>query len=187
MGKPGKPIAVLVSEKKSHLTRAQKATREKAEKSLLTGAPMKERAEVKSNPTAHKEYMRVIKLLKSIGKNDDIYGGVVNRYCIIYAECLDFEERRNSVSHDLDNLVADRVRLVDEGEMPLEKWYSLKAKLVSQFSSLDRQLQAKRKMLLDLEKECAMTIASALRTIPKQPEKKTDPLLEVLHGAKQSV
>ena len=49
--------------------------------------------------------------------------------------------------------------------------------------SLDKQIQAKRKMLLDIEKENVMTIASALRSIPKKEDKEADnPLLKVLRG-----
>lgn len=48
--------------------------------------------------------------------------------------------------------------------------------------SLDKQVQAKRKMMLDIEKECALTVASAVRNVPKKPEKAQDSLLEVLRG-----
>jgi len=46
--------------------------------------------------------------------------------------------------------------------------------------SLDRQVQAKRKMLLDMEKENIMTIASSLRSIPKKQENKKNAMLEAL-------
>ena len=48
--------------------------------------------------------------------------------------------------------------------------------------SMDKQIQTKRKMLLDMEKENVMTIASALRSIPKKPESKKNALKEVLSG-----
>ena len=44
------------------------------------------------------------------------------------------------------------------------------------------KVQAKRKMMLDIEKECALTVASAVRNVPKKPEKAQDSLLEVLRG-----
>ena len=49
---------------------------------------------------------------------------------------------------------------------------------------LDKQLQPKRKMLLDIEKENIMTIASALRVIPKKPENDSakETILKVLNG-----
>ena len=46
--------------------------------------------------------------------------------------------------------------------------------------SLDRQVQSKRKMLSDIEKENIMTIAASLRSVPKKPVKKVNPLKEAL-------
>ena len=57
------------------------------------------------------------------------------------------------------------------------------AKMMSSMSTIDKQIQAKRKMLLDIEKENVMTIASALRCVPKKEDRETDnPLLKVLRG-----
>ena len=56
------------------------------------------------------------------------------------------------------------------------------AKIMSSILSIDKQIQSKRKMLLDIEKENVMTIASALRSIPKKQEKEDNPLLKVLRG-----
>ena len=53
---------------------------------------MKERPEVRENETAHKEFLRLKKLLEKIDKFDDMYGAVINRYCILYAETKEFEE-----------------------------------------------------------------------------------------------
>ena len=54
---------------------------------------------------------------------------------------------------------------------------------MSSMNAIDKQIQSKRKMLLDIEKENVMTIASALRSIPKKEDKETDkPLLKVLRG-----
>jgi hypothetical protein len=48
--------------------------------------------------------------------------------------------------------------------------------------SLDRQIQSKRKMLFDIERDNAMTIAAALRNIPKKAEKNQNALLEALNA-----
>jgi predicted transcriptional regulator len=53
-------------------------------------------------------------------------------------------------------------------------------KIYGSIIALDKQIQTKRKMLLDIEKENIMTIAAALRSIPKKPEDKTNPLKEAL-------
>ena len=47
---------------------------------------------------------------------------------------------------------------------------------------LDRQVQAKRRMLLEIEMENVMTIAASLRSIPKKVDKAEDPLLKILKG-----
>lgn len=46
----------------------------------------------------------------------------------------------------------------------------------------DKEIDKKRTMLLAIEKETGMTLAAALRTIPKQEEKETNALLQVLGG-----
>ena len=46
-----------------------------------------------------------------------------------------------------------------------------------------KQIQAIQKMIFDIEKECAMTISSAARSIPKKPEAEKNPLLAALEGA----
>ena len=46
----------------------------------------------------------------------------------------------------------------------------------------DSAIQSKRKMLLDIEKENIMTIAAALRSIPKKSGDKKNALLEALGG-----
>ncbi|MDD4883577.1 hypothetical protein, partial [Sulfuricurvum sp.] len=52
------------------------------------------------------------------------------------------------------------------------EYYRLLAKLSQSIINCDKQLMAKRKMLLDIDKENVLTIQSALRSIPKKPEKK---------------
>ena len=54
------------------------------------------------------------------------------------------------------------------------------AKMQASLVNMDRDLQSKRKMLLDMEKENIMTIASALRSIPKKVTESKDDLLEAL-------
>lgn len=182
MPTPPKPFTVLVNEKKSHRTKKELKQREQAEKELATGAALKERPEVKANPIAHKEFIRLNKLLKGIGKNDAIYESVINRYCMLQAECFDFEEKRESFYRDIQELAADKDRLIESEKMSLSAYYKLKNNMQTQILSLDKQLQSKRKMLLDIEKENIMTIAAALRSIPKKVNKEENLLLKALNG-----
>ena len=47
--------------------------------------------------------------------------------------------------------------------------------LHKQVIDLDKQIMQKRRMLLDIEKENLMTIAAALRVIPKGKKEEVDP------------
>ena len=44
----------------------------------------------------------------------------------------------------------------------------------------DNRVQAKRKMMFDIEKECAITVASALRSVPKTAAQPKNPLMELI-------
>lgn len=189
MPTPPKPFVVLVNEKKSHRTKSELKMREEGEKALSTDFKIKERKEVKQNKVAHKEFKRIEKLLKNIGKNDAIYEAVINRYCLLQAECYDLEERREEFYKLIFELKAEMKLTIDK--MDYEKdiaTYKLEyskaiSKMMSSMLSIDKQIASKRKMLLDIEKENVMTIASALRCIPKKDNKEADnPLLKVLRG-----
>lgn len=180
MPTPTKPFSVLTAENKSHRTKAELRLREQGEKSLNSKTKMKERAEVKNNPIAHKEFSRINKLLKNIDKNDALYENVINRYALLIAECSEFEQKRERFYHDMEKL--DNDYATSDGDMSLNEYYSLINNMQKNIVDLDKQIQAKRKMMLDIEKENIMTIASALRSIPKKVEKDKSPLLSVLRG-----
>ena len=148
---------------------------------MLTGERLKELQEVKDNPGAHKEFIRLNKLLRNIGKNDAIYEQTINRYCLLVAECNDFAIKREQFCRDLEELTEDRGAFVEADE--ISKYYKTKNDMQKNIVCLDKQLQSKRKMLLDMEKENIMTIASALRSIPKKQEKHTNELLKALGGS----
>lgn len=180
MPTPPKTADILRMETKSHRTKKELAERKRAEEELLTGKLMKEMSEVKENEAAHKEFVRLKRLLKSIGKDDDLYGAVINRYCVLRAECQDFEIKREQMSGQMAALEADRDKFMENDDM--SGYYKLQTVMQKNLIALDRQIQAKRKMLMDIEKENIMTIASSLRTIPKKPEKKRNALREALEG-----
>ena len=178
MPTPPKPFTVLTSEKKSHRTKQELNQRKQGEEALATGIKMKEWPDIKINPVAHKEFKRINELLATIGKNDAIHESVINRYCLITAECKSFEERIQQIDKDIEEL---NERFAD-CEMEYIEYVEHKDKLISKQLSIDKQIQTKRKMLFDIEKENLMTIAAALRSIPKTPEKKTNPLKDALNG-----
>lgn len=189
MPTPPKPFSVLKSEGKSHRTKKELKLREQGEKALSTGTALKARSEVKKNKIANKEFKRINELLKKIEKNDAIYEAVINRYCLIYAETMDFEEKKNKLYElvdKLENQFEESIEYLEKEELAKEtrKFTRAISDLVASIVDLDKQLQPKRKMLLDIEKENIMTIASALRVIPKKPENDSakETILKVLNG-----
>lgn len=187
MGRPSKPISVLKDEKKSHRTKEEMKEREASEQELLTGITLKEDNRVKKNKVAHNEYKRVRNLFKTIGKNDNIYGAVINRYCLIVSECRELEERRDMANEMVDSvrksfgefLEASGMSAEDKADKLLELADKM-VKLSSLYLAYDKQVMSKRKMLFDIEKENIMTVAGALRSIPKSPKKKTSALAAAL-------
>lgn len=189
MPTPPKPFSVLKSEGKSHRTKKELKLREQGEKALSTGTALKARSEVKKNKIANKEFKRINELLKKIEKNDAIYEAVINRYCLIYAECIDFEAKKNKLYElvdKLENQFEESKEYLEQEDLAKETRRFAKSisEIMGSIVDLDKQLQPKRKMLLDIEKENIMTIASALRVIPKKPENDSakETILKVLNG-----
>ena len=178
MPTPSKPVNILKLEKKSHRTKKELVERERAELSLLTGTTLKETKEVRANELAHREFIRVRKLLRTIEKDDDLYGAIINRYCLLHAECIEFQEKRETVYKQMQDLEGSKGSF--EAKDDLKTYYSTITTMQKNLLALDSQVQLKRKMLLDIEKENIMTIAASLRSIPKKSDKKKNPLLEAL-------
>lgn len=162
MARPSKSVDVLESEGKSHRTKAELAARKAAEKAFATGRPLKERPEVKEDAVAHKEFLRITKLLESVGKNDALFEPIINRYCLLQAECMGLIKNRAQFERDLDALYEDE-------DVDADNRYRLAVKMQQNILDIDKDMQSKRKMILDIEKECSMTISAAMRTVPKQP------------------
>ena len=180
MPTPPKPTNVIRMEGKSHRTKRELAERAREEEQLLTGKPLKETSQVKNSELAHKEFTRIRKLLKSIDKDDDLYGAIINRYCLLQAECTEFTEKREQMYKQMLELEDSRESF--EREEDLKSYYKLQSQMQKNLIALDRQVQTKRKMLLDIEKENIMTIASSLRSVPKKAEKRRNLLMEALAG-----
>lgn len=176
MPTPAKPVAVLRAEQRTHYTKAALDARERGEAALLTGVSMTEWPATRAHPVAHRHFLRVVKLMKAIGKNDAIHEAVINRYCMLLAECEAIETDKQHIEVQQERIESQRL----EGEITAESAAELDTQLIGQKLALDRQLMAKRKMLLDIEKENVMTVAAALRSVPKQPAEQTaDPMDEL--------
>lgn len=179
MARPSKAVAVLQAEGRSHRTKSELEARAAAENAMLSGRPLKELPETKENPVAHAEFRRIKPLLSAIGKNDGLYEAIINRYCMLRAECDEFSRLRGTFLSAAETL---RGQLQD-GFIQYVEYARLLAKTQESMLAADKQLQQKRKMMLDIERECAMTITAALRSIPKRQAEEGNPLLEALRGA----
>ena len=183
MGRPSKPVAVITEEKKSHRTKAELAVRADGEKTMLSGAELFERGEVKAHKVAHREFLRLNKLMKAIGKNDALYGPVINRYCMIYSECLDFEDKQKMLYETADALEKKFDELDGMGFDEIIAFSKQLTALHKAIAGYDSAIMQKRKMMFDIEKENCMTVSAALRTIPKEPSKAAEnPLITLLSG-----
>lgn len=172
-GKPPKPIALV----RGHRTKAEIELRQKEESKLFTGIALKEWPEVAANKKAHMHFTRIKKLLKIINKNDALHEPTINRYCMLIAECNDMEEMLKNQAEKARELS----KRLEAAEIEFESYLELDSAITNSILAINRDLMSKRKMLLDIEKENIMTIQSALRSIPKKPEKeKEDDPMEAL-------
>ena len=171
MARPSKAVAA----RSGHSTKEEIEQREAAEKSLLTGLPLLEQPKVAADKTAHAEFLRVVSILEKIGKNDALYENVINRYCVLRSECEKFEKMRERWEKNLAKLEKDRT-------MDPETSYRLQAQMQKSILDTDNRVQAKRKAMFDIEKECAMTVSSALRSIPKSAAAPKNPLEGLIGG-----
>jgi phage terminase small subunit len=162
--RPSKPIELV----KGHRTKAEKKIREKAESLLVTGIKMRECPSVKADEKAHAYYLRVRKTFEKIGKNDALNEAVLNRFCMLRSECERYEEKDLRLHGLMDQLYEN------QSDMEFETFIKHTLNLNKQIQTNDKLLQVKRKMLLDIEKENVMTIASQLRSIPKKPQEEED-------------
>lgn len=170
MARPSK----TASNAEGHRTKAEIECREAAEKAALTGITLRESDVVAVNAIAHAEFERVQGLLIAIGKNDALYESVINDYCEYKADIARYITMRDSIER--------RIEDIDDADIDSSERYKLITQMYKQVMDCDKQIQAFQKKRFDIEKENGMTIASSLRSIPKAPPTKKNPLMEALSG-----
>lgn len=184
MPRAAKPTAVLKEEKKSHRTKAELQQREESEKALLSGSPLFERDSVKKDPVAHTEFTRLEELMKAIDKNDALYAPAINRYCELYSEEQKLKEKLlhlEELFHKLEEKFDEMYDTLEFDE--LKEFTKQFTTLCKQISSIDAQIMHKRNAQGKIESENCMTVAAALRSIPKAVVKEdNDVLAEILAG-----
>lgn len=179
-GRPSKSVKVLRMEGRSHRTKRELAQRERLEEANLTGQMLREEKAVRDDPVAHKEFIRVRKLLKLIEKDDDLYGAEINLYCQLKSEIEREESERGKLAADLDRFrdACDRFEEAEDILAGAKVMQSMR----TQINQYESRIQQKRRMRMDIEKNNLMNIAASLRSVPKATEKKKNLLAEALGG-----
>lgn len=151
-GRPSKPVQLLRLEGKSHRTKKELEYREKVEKALYTGTSFKESPAVKSDPVAHKEFLRLKKLYKKIQYVDGLDEQVINRYCLLISEEARLKQLLDTAD-DVDTIL-----------------------------EINTKLDKKREAILKLEDRLFLNPTARVKAIPKNPpdDKKQSPMAEFL-------
>jgi phage terminase small subunit len=139
-------------EGKSHRTKAELDYRERAEKSLYTGIDFKESSAVKSDPIAHKEFLRLKKLYKEIQYVDGLDEQIINRYCLMVSE---------------ENYMRELFMNETNAEIKLE---------------LYKTVTKTRDTMLKLEDRLFLNPTARVKSIPKNPieDNKVSPMADFL-------
>jgi cell division protein FtsB len=166
MARPPKPLETL----KKHLTKAERAARQRSEAELMTKSALQEWPEVRENKIAHARFAKIKSLLGAIGKNDALIEPVINRYCLILAESTTLEKNRERIDQDIDDLTDHKDDYEDYPDYIAER-----QRLTALLLKCDQVIQSKRKLLLDIEKENLGTVAAMLRAVQKKPVEEKDP------------
>lgn len=178
MARPTKPLSLV----KGHRTKAEKAIREEAENALLTNTEMREWPETKKKAVAHKEFIRLKAVFAAIKKDDALHEGVINRYCILTAECKEYEAMKASLLSDMRKLA----KAYKNKDFDFLTFMDHKDRIRGSVFACDKKIMELRKMLLSIEKENVMTIASAMRSIPKKEQPKQEsPMAEYLRRKRE--
>lgn len=152
-GRPSKPVQLLKLEGKSHRTKKELDTREKAEKALYTGTKFKESPAVRADPLAHKEFLRLKKLYKEIQYVDGLDERIINRYCMLVSQENAIQEMINTSKHDIEKI------------------------------ELYKEINKTRDALLKLEDRLFLNPTARVKAIPKNPvdeSKESSPMSQFL-------
>lgn len=165
-GRPSKPVQLLKLEGKSHRTKAELEHREKAEKSLYTGTTFKESPAVKADPIAHREFLRLKKLYKTIQYVDGLDEQIINRYCLLISQEQALAKMTERMRQDIDEIddVKDRLRIYES------------------IAGVTDKVMKTREMLLKLEDRMFLNPTARIKSVPKSPpeEKKESPMAQFM-------
>lgn len=149
MGRPSKPTALILG----HRTKAELEYRESVEKTLYTGENFTEWPQTKSDPVAHKEFLRLKRLFSKIQYVDALDQQIINRYCLETSELIKTSERVERLHNELES--------ADEAEQRLKIYALINQTLSAQHKS--------KELLLKYESKLLLNPADRMNKVPKAP------------------
>lgn len=159
-GRSSKSVHVLTG----HRTKKELALRKAGEAAFLTGERMKERPDVRMDPEAHREFLRLRRLFRAIQKDDALYQNVINDYCLLYGEIRAAPARIRQIQEDLERLEGYR------GELKDAEYWRLRKALERCESKESALIDRMRDRMRAIEDKNLMNIQSALMAIPEKKE-----------------
>lgn len=179
-GRHAKPIQLHLADRKTHLTKAEIARRQKAEIKLgdhkLRCPPF-----IKNDVTAFAKWKEITKIYKDIDFVSSGDVGLLARYCMTFSEYQKLLEHRKRIDN-IDMFGADE-------QEQLEKYVDedmaddLIAKVnyiisVDGVLKIDTAINKKMDMLIKMEDRLFLNPLSKVKNVPKKENKPTDPLAD---------
>lgn len=141
---------------KNKKTKSEIEHREKMEQAVYTGINFRESPSVKSDPVAHKEFLRLRKLYKHIQFVDGLDQEAINRYCLMVSQEKQLQNQFDTIIKEIEKT---------DGLMRKLELYEFMNKATT-------KLNQTRDAILKLEDRLFLNPAGRLRAIPKKPQEK---------------
>ena len=195
-GRPAKPIELLISENRKHLTKDEIERRKKSEVKF-GDKKMKCPDYVRSDPEALKKWREITMLYKGADFVASGDSGMLARYCKTHSEYSDLLESYQRVkeihydSSELDEFLDAEIDEEDkDGTLRTIKLFSYKVKKqlrdmisINALLTIETAINKKMDMLIKMEDRMFLNPLAKVKNVPKGPAKETeDPLMKILHG-----
>ena len=154
MGRPRKPIGLILLEGKTHLTAEQIEKRLKEENSLNSKVAYQPNKKVKSNPVALEMFLKLQKLYKEIDFVDGLDENIINRYCLLTSEVDAMEILLQRMESDID-------KCENSGQM---------VTMYKSISGMEGNLDRSRNTLLKMEDRMFLNPTARIKNVPKKQE-----------------
>lgn len=193
-GRPAKPIELLISEGKKHLTKSEIAERKKSE--IHFGDHKLKCPEfVRTDDIAYRKWKEITSLYKDFDFVASGDSGLLSRYCKTFSEYNDMlssYQRIKEIHYDskeLDEFLDTEVDEEDEeGGLKTIKLFTYKVKKqlrdmisINAMLSVESAINKKMDMLIKMEDRMFLNPLAKLKSIPKKEKEKEDPLMKILN------